>query len=81
MVGGATRSIPRKGCSQMMKSIASSRLAEIIVSVGLAKTWPRCAPLLPKASTWHMSQHARQVAIAAARRVNVEKSACTPGPG
>jgi hypothetical protein len=28
-----------------------------------------------------MSQHARQVAIAAARRVNVEKSACTPGPG
>ncbi len=67
IVGGATRVHPAaRAALKLMEITSASRLAEIIVSVGLAQNLAALRALATEGiQRGHMSLHARQVAIAA----------------
>jgi hydroxymethylglutaryl-CoA reductase len=67
IVGGATRVHPAaRAALKLMGITTASRLAEVIVSVGLAQNLAALRALATEGiQRGHMSLHARQVAIAA----------------
>ncbi len=78
IIGGATRVHPvAQAALKLMKVDSASRLAEIVVSVGLAQNLAALRALATEGiQRGHMGLHARQVAVAAgARSDEVEKLA------